>query len=130
MIFSASMASKCMKIQIKIHAMIKSRKCMEKAREMYGKSVQNQKPKASQRAQGVQNEPRGVPEASRRRPKVSKKRQGGAKVDLVVFYNSKWEPKGIPKRPRASKTSPEASQRRPEGAQECQRSVQKAQRSI
>ena len=37
-------------------------------------------------AQGVQNEPRGIPEASRRRPRVSKKRSGGAKLDLVVFY--------------------------------------------
>ena len=109
------MASKCMKIQIKIHAMIKSRKCMEKAWEMYGKSVQNQKPKASQRAQGVQNEPRGVPEASRRRPRVSKKLPEGAKVDLVVFYSSKWEPKGILEAARASKICPEASQKRPKG---------------
>ena len=35
--------------------------------------------KASQRRPGVQNEPRGVPEASRRRPRVSKKLPEGAK---------------------------------------------------
>ena len=62
---------------------------------------------------GVQNEPRGVPEASRRRPRVSKKRQGGAKVDLIVFYSSKWDPEGIPEASRASKMNPEASRRRP-----------------
>ena len=75
-------------------------------------------------------EPTRFPEAFRRRPRVSKKRSGGAKVELVLFYSSKWEPKGIPKGPKASKMSPEASQRRPEGAQECQRSVQEAQSSI
>ena len=79
---------------------------------------------------GVQNEPRGVPEASRRRPRVSKKLPEGAKVDLVVFYSSKWDPEGIPEASRASKMNPNASQRRPEDAQECQRTVQKAQRSI
>ena len=57
--------------------------------------------------------PRGVPEASRRRPRVSKKRPEGAKVDLVVFYSSKWDPEGIPEASRASKMSPNASQRRP-----------------
>ena len=71
--------------------------------------------------------PRGVPEASRRRPRVSKNRPEGAKVDLVVFYNSKWDPEGIPEASRASKMSPNASQRRPEDAQECQRSDQEAQ---
>ena len=57
--------------------------------------------------------PRGVPEASRRRPRVSKKRPEGAKVDLVVFYSAKWDPEGIPEASRASKTSPEVSRRRP-----------------
>ena len=80
--------------------------------------------------QGVQNEPRGVPEASRRRPRVSKKRQGGAKVDLIVFYSSKWDPEGIPEASRASKMNPNASQRRPEDAQDCQRTDQEAQSSI
>ena len=80
--------------------------------------------------QGVQNEPKSVPEASRRRPRVSKKRPRGAKVDLLVFYSSTWEPRGIPEASGASKMSPEASQRCPEGAQECQRSVQEAQSSI
>ena len=80
--------------------------------------------------QGVQNEPRGVPETSRRRPKVSKKLPEGAKVDLVMFYSSKWDLEGIPEASRASKMNPKASQRRPEDAQECQRTVQKAQRSI
>ena len=36
--------------------------------------------------QGVQNEPKCVPEGSRRRPRQSKKRPGGKKLDLVVFY--------------------------------------------
>ena len=36
--------------------------------------------------QGVQNEPKCVPEGSRRRPRPSKKRPGGKKLDLVVFY--------------------------------------------
>ena len=80
--------------------------------------------------QGVQNEPRGVPETSRRRPRVSKKDPGGANVDLVVFYNSKWDPKGIPEGSRAFETSPEACQRRPKGAQDCQRKVQEEQSSI
>ena len=44
------------------------------------------RPKGVQGVQGVQNEPKGVPEASRRRPRMSKKRSGGAKLDLVVFY--------------------------------------------
>ena len=35
---------------------------------------------------GVQNEPKCVPEAFRRRPRASKKRPGGKKLDLVVFY--------------------------------------------
>ena len=35
---------------------------------------------------GVQNEPKCVPEAPRRRPRPSKKRPGGKKLDLVVFY--------------------------------------------
>ena len=43
---------------------------------------------------GVQNEPRGVPEASRRRPRVSKKRPGDARLDLLVFYS-------VFKRPRS-----------------------------
>ena len=47
-------------------------------------------PKASQRrpkgVQGVQNEPKCVPEGSRGRPRASKKRPGGAKLDLLVFY--------------------------------------------
>ena len=45
--------------------------------------------------QGVQNEQRGVPETSRRRPRVSKKRPGGAKLGLLVFYN-------VFKRPRST----------------------------
>ena len=56
--------------------------------------------------QDVQNEPRGVPEASRKPPKVTKKLQGGAGVDLVMVYKSKWEPKGILEAARASKISP------------------------
>ena len=44
--------------------------------------------------QGVQNEPKCVPEAPRRRPRASKKRPGGAKLDLVVFYS-------VFKRPRS-----------------------------
>ena len=36
--------------------------------------------------QGIQNEAKCVLEASRRRPRASKKRPGGKKVDLVVFY--------------------------------------------
>ena len=36
--------------------------------------------------QGVQNEPKCVPEASRRRPRASKKRPDGVKLDLVMFY--------------------------------------------
>ena len=36
--------------------------------------------------QGLQNETKCVPEASRRRPRASKKRPGGKKLDLVVFY--------------------------------------------
>ena len=67
------------------------------------------------RAQGVQNEPRRVPEASRKPPKVTKKLPGGAGIDLVMFYNSKLEPKGILEAARASKICPEASQKRPKG---------------
>ena len=67
------------------------------------------------RAQGVQNEPRRVPEASRKPPKVTKKLPGGAGIDLVMFYNSKLEPKGILEAARASKISPEASQKHPKG---------------
>ena len=44
--------------------------------------------------QGVQNEPKCVPEGSRGRPRASKKRPGGAKLDLVVFYS-------VFKRPRS-----------------------------
>ena len=65
--------------------------------------------------QGVQNEPRGVPEASRKPPKVTKKLPGGARIDLVMFYSSKLEPKGILEAARASKISPEASQKHPKG---------------
>ena len=36
--------------------------------------------------QGIQIEAKCVPEASRRRPRASKKRPGGKKLDLVVFY--------------------------------------------
>ena len=42
--------------------------------------------------QSVQNEPSGVPEASRRRPRVSKKRPDGAKFDLLVFYSVSKRP--------------------------------------
>ena len=56
--------------------------------------------------QGVQNEPKCVPEASRRRPRASKKRPDGAKLDLVVFYrlfkltqvtgwNAPWSPNNL-----------------------------------
>ena len=76
--------------------------------------------------------PRGVPEASRRRPRMSKKRPGGAKLDFVVFYNvfkrlysSKRDPEGIP-----PTCVPEASQKRPDDSQERRRSVQEAQSSI
>ena len=67
------------------------------------------------RAQGVQNEPRRVPEGSRKPPKVTKKLPGGAGIDLVMFYNSNLEPKGILEAARASKISPEASQKHPKG---------------
>ena len=67
------------------------------------------------RAQGVQNEPRRVPEGSRKPPKVTKKLPGGAGIDLVMFYNSKLEPKGILEAARASKISQEASQKHPKG---------------
>ena len=84
--------------------------------------------------QGVQNEPKCVPEASRRRPRVSKKRPEGAKVDLVVFYSSKWDPEGIPEASRASKMSPNASQRRPRGVPEVSqrrpRGVQKTPKNV
>ena len=87
--------------------------------------------------QGVQNEPKCVPEASRRRPRMSKKRPGGAKFDLVLFYSvfkrlygSKWDPEGIPEASRASKMSANAPQKRPEDVQERQRSVQMAQSSV
>ena len=45
--------------------------------------------------QGVQNEPRGMPEASKRRPRVSKKRPGGAKLDLLVFYSVFKRPQSL-----------------------------------
>ena len=68
--------------------------------------------------QGVQNEPKCVPEGSRGRPRASKKRPGGAKLDLVVFYNvfkrlynSNWDPEGIPEASMASKMNPNASQK-------------------
>ena len=44
--------------------------------------------------QGLQNEPKCAPEASRRRPRASKKRPGGARLDLLVFYS-------VFKRPRS-----------------------------
>ena len=102
-----------MNIQIKIHAIIKPRKCVLNTSEIHGKSNQNQNPKAPKDGQGGQNEPRGVPEASRRRPRLSKKHPGGAKVDLVAVYKSKQEPKCVLEASRASKMSPEPSQRRP-----------------
>ena len=43
----------------------------------------------------MQNQPKRA-RASKTSPRVSKKDPGGANVDLVVFYSSKWEPKGIP----------------------------------
>ena len=70
-------------------------------------------PKVSQRrpkgVQGGQNEPKCVPEASRRRPRASKKRPGGKKLDLVVFYrlfqatpghrrHKEWSPNNLPVR--------------------------------
>ena len=76
--------------------------------------------------QGVQNEPKCVPEASRRRPRVSKDRPEGAKVDLIVFYSSKWDPEGIPEASRASKMSANTSQRRPRGVQETPKNVKEA----
>ena len=45
--------------------------------------------------QGVQNEPRGMLEASKRRPKVLKKCPGGAKLDLLVFYNVFKRPQSL-----------------------------------
>ena len=48
---------------------------------------------------------------------MSKKRPEGAKVDLVVFYSSKWDPEGTPEASRATKISPKASQRHPKGVQ-------------
>ena len=78
--------------------------------------------------QGVQNEPKCVPEASRRRPRVSKKRPEGAKVDLVVFYSSKLDPEGILEVSRASKISPNAFQRRPRRVQKTPKNVKEATR--
>ena len=45
--------------------------------------------------QGVQNEPRGMLEASKRRPKVLKKCPGGAKLDLLVFYSVFKRPQSL-----------------------------------
>ena len=63
---------------------------------------------------------------------MSKKRLGGAKLDLVVFYSvfkrlysSKWTPEGIPEASRASKMSPNASQKHPEDVQEIPRASKK-----
>ncbi len=67
------------------------------------------------RAQSVQNEPRRVPEASRKPPKVTKKLPGDAGIDLVMFYSLKLEPKDIVEAARASKISPEACQKHPKG---------------
>ena len=70
-------------------------------------------------------------------PRMSKKRPGGAKLGLVVFYivfnrrySSKWDPEGIPEVSWASKMSLKASQQHPKGVQERQRSVQEAKSSI
>ena len=38
------------------------------------------------RVHGVQNEPSGVQEASKRHPRDAKRHPGGAKLDLLVFY--------------------------------------------
>ena len=78
--------------------------------------------------QDVQNAPKCVPEASRRRPRVSKKRPEGAKVDPIVFYSSKWDPEGIPEASRASKISLNASQRRPRGVQKTPKNVKEVTR--
>ena len=75
--------------------------------------------------QGVQNGPKCVPEASRRYPRMSKDRPEGAKVDLIVFYSSKWDPEGIPEASRPSKMSPNASQKRPRGVQNTTKNVKK-----
>ena len=48
---------------------------MKKAAKRHPKSVQ-----------GVQNEPKCVPEGSKRHSRASRKRPGGKKLDLVVFY--------------------------------------------
>ena len=45
--------------------------------------------------QGVQTEPRGMLEASKRRPNVLKKCPGGAKLDLLVFYNVFKRPQSL-----------------------------------
>ena len=89
-------------------------------------------PEASMLPKWTQRRPRGVPEASRRRPRMSKKRPGDAKFDLVVFYSvfkrlysSKWDPEGAPKASRASKMSPNASQKRPKGVQKKTKNVKK-----
>ena len=149
--------------QFKIRAQRHPRECLGVQNEPRGApDASRRRPRVKNKrpgdVQGVQHEPRGVPEASRaskmspqasqrhpevaqeyqrsveeasrRRPRVSKKLPEGAKVDLVVFYSSKWDPEGIPEASRASKMSPNASQRRPEDAQECQRSDQEAQNSI
>ena len=49
------------------------------------KMVPRRRPKG---VQGLQNETKCVPEASRRRPRASKKRPGGKKLNLVVFYKA------------------------------------------
>ena len=77
--------------------------------------------------QGVQNEPKCVPEVSQRRPEDAQECQRtvqkDSKVDLVVFYNSKWDPEGIPEASRAFKMSPNASQKRPKGVQKKTKNV-------
>ena len=73
--------------------------------------------------QGVLNEPKCVPEASRRRPRVSKKCPEGAKVVFVVLYSSKWDPDGIPEA-STGKINP----RRPRGVQKTPKNVKEVTR--
>ena len=113
------MASKCMNIQIKIYAIMKSWKCVKKSHEIHEKSIQNESPKPPQRGPRHPKRAQRCPRGFQKAPKSDKGAlRGGAGVDLVAFYSSKWEPKCIPEAARASKMSPEASQKRPKGVQE------------
>ena len=71
---------------------------------------------------------KSIPQGPFGRPRVSKDRPEGAKVDLIVFYSSKWDPEGIPEASRASKMSPNTSQRRPRGVEKTPKNVKETTR--